>query len=310
MDIAFLSWIQTWRAPALDACFQSVTYFGEEVLLIAVVCFVYWCLNKRLAQYILFNFFLGGLANAALKITFCTPRPWVRDPSLIPVESARHGASGFSFPSGHTASAMAMYGALAMYAKKRWVTVCCSALILLVGFSRLYLGVHAPQDVLVSMVIGAVMLLVMRRMFDWIDSDPKAEPIVFWVGIALGAALLCYAQYKPYPNMEGTEKLVLDTFKVGGAALGLFCGWRFERRFVRFETKTCALQQLVKYLLGMTAVGGILVFKAPSAVFGDRAWAACQYGLLAFVALGLWPLVFSKYLDRNARLSHPAKRGG
>ncbi len=299
MDIAVLHWIETWRTPALDLFMQFITYFGEEVLLIAAVCFVYWCLDKRLAQYILFNFFLGGLMNAALKITFCVPRPWVRDPSLIPVESARHGASGFSFPSGHTASATAMYGSLAMYLKKRWVTVCCCAMILLVGGSRLYLGVHAPQDVLVSLAVGCVMLVVMRRLFVWIDTDPKAESIVFWVGLLLGAALLVYAQCKPYPDMEGVGKLVLDTFKVGGAALGLFLGWRFERRYVGFVPKATALRQLLKYLLGMALVGGILVFKAPAALVGDRIWAMCQYGLLAFAALGAWPWAFSKYLARR-----------
>ena len=299
MDLAFLKLLQAHRSPFLDMLFQGITALGEESLLIAALCLIYWCINKRAAIKMLIGFFLVGVMTQGLKITFCVPRPWMRDPSVIPVESAREGASGFSFPSGHTASATAMYGSAAMAIKKRWATVTCVAVTLAIGFSRLYLGVHTPQDVLVSICVSTLLLLLVNKLFKWMESDAKAEDIVFWTGLSVGVLLALYAQFKPYPDMEGVEKLALDTFKIAGAAIGLFLGWRLERKVVKFETRANMSQQVVKYVFGMAVVGALMLLRGPSALIGDKAWALIKYTMVALTAVGLWPLFFSRFLVKN-----------
>ena len=294
MDLALLRALQGVRNPVLDVLFQGITMLGEETLLIAALCLIYWCINKRAAIQMMMNFFVVGLVTQALKITFCVPRPWVRDPSLVPVASAKEGASGFSFPSGHTASAVAMYGSAALLLKKRWATCACVATALLVGFSRLYLGVHTPQDVLVSMVLSTLLLIGVRSLFSWMERDAKTENIVFAAGLLISVALAVYAQYKPYPAMEGVEHLALDTFKISGAAIGLFLGWQFERKFVKFDERASFSMQVLKYVIGMALVGGIMALKGPVALFGAKPWALIKYSLLAFTALGLWPMLFSR----------------
>lgn len=292
MDIQFLLWFQQFRTPFLDGLFQFITLFGEQTLLVAVLCLIYWCLNKRLAQYMLFNFFVGGVFNQLLKVGFAVARPWVRSVELRPVASAMKGASGFSFPSGHTASATAVYGSMAIYFRRRWIGWACVSLILLVGLSRLYLGVHAPQDVLVSWVLGAVLLFVTRRLFEAIERHPGWDAWVMAAGLGISAGLMLFASRRQLP--EGGAELALDSFKVAGAAVGLFVGWFLERRWVRFETQATPLRQVLKYALGMALVLLVMLVPWPFSLMRDRMAALIRYALLSLSALALWPLAFTR----------------
>ena len=96
----FLRLLEGIRSPLFNKIFQFVTYFGQELLIIAFICTLYWCVNKRFAYILGFTYFTAGLCVQTLKITFRIPRPWVIDPNFHPVESAVPAATGYSFPSG------------------------------------------------------------------------------------------------------------------------------------------------------------------------------------------------------------------
>ena len=128
----------------------------------------------------------GTLANQFLKITCRIPRPWVLDPDFTIVEAARAVATGYSFPSGHTQNAVGTFGAIALQTKQRWVRWACIALVLLVPFSRMYLGVHTPLDVGVSFVLALALAAALYPAFRTEQTAKKATP---W--ILLGAAALC-----------------------------------------------------------------------------------------------------------------------
>ena len=102
--------------------------------------------------------FWGLLANQFLKITCRVPRPWVRDKNFTIVESARQEASGYSFPSGHTQNIAGTFGAIGATSKRRWFSIVCIVIIVLVAFSRMYLGVHTPLDVLTSVAISLLLV--------------------------------------------------------------------------------------------------------------------------------------------------------
>ena len=100
--MTFLWMLEGIRTPFLDRFMQFVTYFGQELIIIAVICALYWCADKRFAYLLGFTYFTAGLCVQTLKITFRIPRPWILDPEFKAVESALPGATGYSFPSGHT----------------------------------------------------------------------------------------------------------------------------------------------------------------------------------------------------------------
>ena len=145
--MSFLWFLSDLRTPAGDFFFQQITYLGQEIFVVAVICWLYWCVSKKSAYILGFSYFLSGLLIQALKITFRVPRPWKLDSSFKAVESALPEATGYSFPSGHTQSITALFGTLALSARKKWQTVLCFVIIFLVGFSRMYLGVHTPLGI-------------------------------------------------------------------------------------------------------------------------------------------------------------------
>ena len=104
--MSFLYWLESIRCPFLDAVMQAFTCFGEELAFLLLALTIFWCVSKEEGYYLLFVGFFGTVLNQFLKLLCRIPRPWVRDPDFTIVESARSGAGGYSFPSGHTQNAV------------------------------------------------------------------------------------------------------------------------------------------------------------------------------------------------------------
>ena len=117
------------RTPFLNEIMSLVTMLGDETFFMIVGMTVMWCISKKWGFRLMIIGLAGTGFNQLLKYIFLVPRPWVLDPSFTIVESAREGASGYSFPSGHTHSAVSVFGTLAMWLKNKWATVICIALI-------------------------------------------------------------------------------------------------------------------------------------------------------------------------------------
>ena len=149
----FLRFLQSLRNPVCDTLVAAVTYLGDEIFFMVAGMVMLWCVNKKWG----YRFMIAGLAgttlNQLLKAIFLIPRPWVLDPTFAIVEAARAAATGYSFPSGHTQSAALVFGMLAMWAHKKWVTVLAVVMTLLVGFSRVYVGAHYPTDVIAGWIL-------------------------------------------------------------------------------------------------------------------------------------------------------------
>ena len=145
--MGFLRLLESIRIPALNVFFSGITYCGDEIAFMVVAFALFWCVNKRTGYYAFLVGLFGTVGNQWLKIACRIPRPWVLDPNFTIVESARAAATGYSFPSGHTQNAVGTFGAMALRTERKWVRGVCITLIVLVPFSRMYLGVHTPLDV-------------------------------------------------------------------------------------------------------------------------------------------------------------------
>ena len=225
--MSFLYLLEGIRCPFLDRLFSLITELGGETLYMAVAIAVYWCVSKGLGYYILTTGFVGTIANQFLKLCFRIPRPWVLDPDFSIVESARAGATGYSFPSGHTQNAFSSFGCLGMWAKGGWRAL-CFAIVVLIGFSRMYLGVHTPLDVGVAFVLGLVLMLALYPVFRDIEAHPGRMYGIIGGMIALTLAYLCYVELWPFPsdidaanpNSGTIMGLVENAWGVFGAAFG------------------------------------------------------------------------------------------
>ena len=173
-----LYFFESIRNPFLDAIMTAFTYLGSEIAFIVFALIVYWCVDKKRGFFVLSVGYIGVIINQLLKIIFMVPRPWVIDKDFTIVESARADAEGYSFPSGHTQNAVGTYGSIARFLKKRWSTIVSIVLIIAIAVSRMYLGVHTPLDVGVSILIGTALVFGLYPIFKLSDRKPV---ILFWL---------------------------------------------------------------------------------------------------------------------------------
>lgn len=290
----FLRLLEGIRHPILDAFFQFVTYFGQELVIIAIVCALYWCYDKRFAYQLGFTYFAAGLCVQTLKIAFRIPRPWVLDPSFHPVESAVPHATGYSFPSGHTQGGTSLFAPIALNAKNKLIRVLCVLAFVLIGFSRMYLGVHTPKDVLVSMGISLLFSWLIWRFSDkLLDSNIHCKKIS---AILIAVSLLVCIYASLLLHQEVIEvKYAADACKAAGAGLGFAIGWYLEQTKFHFETKTkTCWGQVAKLLIGLFIA---LIIKEGSKplVAGSIYLKMLQYFVLVLWVLLLYPYCFSKF---------------
>lgn len=251
--MTFLRFLAEYRIPALDICFQLITLIAQETLAVAIICWFYWGNHKNLAYTLGFTYFLSGLAVQGLKVTFRIPRPWVLDPDFEPVASAVPAATGYSFPSGHTQSGTALFSSLGFFFQKTRYRLLCFAAIALIGFSRLYLGVHTPKDVFVSM---ALTLLISFLVFFYgrrLLNSTKHDLIISLVMVLLSVALLIYCCALYHLELLPAHE-ALDCIKACGAGLGFAFGFYLERRFIRFSCPRTKKEQLIKFLIGISTL--------------------------------------------------------
>ena len=289
----FLRALESIRTPFLDEFFLLVTKLGEETLPIVVLCLILWCVDKRLAYGIGVSFFFSGLCVHGLKITCRVPRPWVIDPELSVVGNAKEAAGGFSFPSGHTQNAGSIFLTLGMWMKKKpWAFPVCLLLALLVGFSRMYLGVHTPADVVVGFIITLITSAIAVTVFN--KNSEKAMNITL---AALGVFSVAAAVYSLVLLGSGVieHHYASDTCKMGAAGAAFCIGLFIERKYINYSEKTDKLwQQAVKVAIGL---GGTLLIKSGlKALLGDNIPAdITRYFLMIIWAINVWPILFSKW---------------
>lgn len=292
----FLYFLQELRNPVLDTIISLLTHIGSEVVVIGVLCLFFWCLDKKTAYKLCFTYFISGLAIQGLKIACRIERPWIRDSRLYPVEAAREGATGYSFPSGHTQSSTGLFSALAFNFKKIWIYIASFAMIALVMFTRMYLGCHTPADVLVSFGITVCVAFAVNYVFEHFKATKRTNLIVFIAIELISLALIGYSYYV-IASGKSTTELTMDCFKSAGAGIGFGIGWFIEVTYVNFDPK--ATKSVWKQILKMAIGIGIalLLKSAPKWIFGEELIIVniLRYVIAVFWIVGIFPIIIKKF---------------
>lgn len=309
MDIDILLALQQFREGAgsfLTEFFAKMTFFGELPTAIVIMAVVYWCVSKEFGTYLLMGWSGNRLVNGFLKVTACAYRPWIRDARIVPYGNAMTTATGYSFPSGHTMNGSTVYGGCAVRKDlSKGFRIVMGLLIVLIGLSRCWLGVHTPQDILVGWVCGILVMWLTAKLMRWIDAHPEKDLLVVCIGIVLAAVIAVYAAVKPYPadyNAEGKilvdgAKMANDTFKGVGWCIAFLVGWILERRFVGFSTDVSSQKKLMRLgsgLLGYYAVSLILVPLVKNWIGGPAGTLISCFLQIFYIAF-LFPWIFKHF---------------
>lgn len=291
----FLLQLQNLRNPVLDKIMSLLTHLGSEVLIIGVVCILYWCVNKKTAYKLCFSYFISGLAVQGLKIACRIDRPWIRDSRLYPVEAAKDGATGYSFPSGHTQGAAGLFATLSFHLKKWWFYIAGFGVIALVMFTRMYLGCHTPADVLVSFAITTIVAFCVNYAFEHFEATKRSNILVFAMIEIISLGLIAYTSYVVATGKSSTE-LAMDCYKSAGAGIGFGIGWYLEVTYINFNpraTKTI-WGQILKLAVG---IGVALLLKSGIKAINPDSIAIniIRYVLAVLWITGLFPFIIKKF---------------
>jgi len=250
MDIEYLLFLQNLRESTHDFFSPILLWFTKFAVgfwPIAIVAMIYWVFDRNAGKRILLGFGLGVLCNGFLKLIFQITRPWLRDPRVLPFGDSKVSATGFSFPSGHSTFATSLFGGTALWLRKRNVALAIVMLflMLLTLFSRNYLGVHTPQDVIVGSFSTCLMMFVACKIEDWTDKNPKRDLYVL-----IGGLILCLAAWIFYTSIHieavydeagllvvDPPKMVADSYEGIGVISALIICRFCERRCFHFDTE-------------------------------------------------------------------------
>ena len=275
MDITILLALQDFRngPGALFAEFlKKMTFFGELNITLVIFALVYWCVSKEWGTYLMMGWSGNRIINGALKVSVCAYRPWIRDARIVPYGDSMTTATGYSFPSGHTTNAGTVFGGGAVRRDfPRLLRSILFLIVVLVAFSRLYLGVHTPQDVLVGGAYSILIMWLTLKLMRWLEVHPEKVILVVCIGIGVSVLLALYAGVKPYPEDFDAEgqlivdgaKMANDTFKAVGWASSFLIGWVLERRWVGFSTDVSRMTKVTRCVVGLLGFYAVSLLLMP-----------------------------------------------
>ena len=273
MELEILRNIQSIANPFLDLLFQLITICGEQLVLISIISIIYWALDKKFGEYIAYSVLTSVLLNNAIKDIFKMKRP-IGEEGIRTLREET--ATGYSFPSGHTQGASSFYGAMAIYLKKRVMYIIATVMIILIGFSRLYLGVHYPKDVIVGGVLGVLTSLICYKLYNKVEN----KMLLYVITFAIFIPALTFAHSA-------------DFIKGMGTYLGFIIGIYIERKYVNFSTEGSTGNKIIRVLLGIVILLvlqlGLKVLLPSGTIFSF-----IRYSLISLVGIGVYPMAFKK----------------
>ena len=218
-QLDILMYLQSIRNELLTGIFTFFTICTEVPVITVLTAMLYWCINKKAGQRILFALAGSLNINVAVKNIVKMPRP-IGTKGLISLRTQT--ATGYSFPSGHTQTATTFWTSMITQFKNIWIYIIGILMILGAGISRLYLAVHWPMDVIVGWILGIILSILFIKLFDYIDNSKNYYILVI---IMLIFGVCTY--------FVGGE----DFYKLFGLYSGFALGYMVEDTYISFSTE-------------------------------------------------------------------------
>ncbi len=271
MELEILRAIQSIHCGFLDVFFQAITIMAEQYVMILALLAVYWLYDKELGEYVAYSLMTAMAFTNGVKNIFKLPRP-IGEEGIRTLHAKT--ATGYSFPSGHSQISSSLAWSFAAWLKKRWIRIAAIVFTLLVAFSRLYLGVHYPKDVLVGLILGVGFSYLCL----WLYKKIKNRVALYFV---TSAVMLVFFLFEPSK----------DFIKSCGLLLGFAVAMLIDHKFLRYDIKVRFPIRLLRLALGLVAAG--IVYLPMKLLLPDMlVFAFLRYFTLSVMVLGVYPITF------------------
>ncbi len=302
------------------------TFLGSEDFFILVLPVVYWCIDSELGIQIGFILVLSNGLNEIAKLALLGPRPYWISPQVKPLAAE----ATFGVPSGHSQNAVGVWGTIAARIGKRWVWIFTCLLIFLIGFSRIYLGVHFPHDVLAGWLVGSLILWGFlanwQRAADWLKRKGFLQQSL--LALAVSAALVAAgillvgrsegyvlpAEWRinaeragnPLPDPVSLEGILTSS----GVFLGLALGQAWITRRGGFRPAGPFWKRSFCFIIGL--IGILALYSGLKALFpADQSLAGSSLRFVRYAMIGGWVTGGAPYLFLRFKLvENPNRRVG
>jgi membrane-associated phospholipid phosphatase len=292
-------WFQSWRSPMVEIIFLIITFTGSTDFYLLILPLIYWSLDEKIGRRVGLFLLMSAWANAWFKVAFRRPRPFTVSDRVKP----SYIEGGFGLPSGHAQGTTSLWGSIAIEVTRRWVTIVVVIYLLLVGLSRMVVGVHYLQDVLLGWLIGIAFLGVyawaMPRFAKWLGER------LLWqqVGLAVVISALMLVIHPVLIPVETEYEFGLAVTPAA-AFLGICIGLALDHHYLNFSAKGTPLQRVLRFLLGL--VGALALRLGLGAAF-EGLEPPLIFRLIRYGLIGLWvgfgaPWVFVRIRLADAHL--------
>lgn len=289
--------IQNYANPSLTAFMLGITWLGSTMAYLILLPFIFWCVDEKKGLKLGIAVLISAWINLTFKFLFDQPRPFflAYDP-VVGMIPERFGG----FPSGHAQNALVLWVIIASWIKRKWAFAAAALVVLLVSFSRIYLGVHFPTDILGGWALGGLVLCVyfvfgkrLEKTFE--QAGFRAQMISF------AAVSFVMILYRP------AEALLMP----GGILLGMGAGYLLNKRFTGFKSSILPGEQkpvryvimAARFVLGIavTAVLSAAIRKIIPTARGTSWFLLVYFGLHGVI--GLWVSAGAPWLYCKLRLA-------
>jgi len=314
ISISIINFLQTqlaWLAPVM----KFFTFLGNEEFYLLIMPLFVWSVDYTLGLRLGVLLMLSGSLNFFLKIGFHQPRPyWVSSK----IKDLTVPMGSFGLPSGHSQNAASVFGLMAASTKRKWLRVLIIFTIIMVAFSRLYLGVHSITDILMGLLVGVFILRIFlkfeERTTEYFQRQNIIVRILCVFGISIALALLGILIVEIFQGISFPNEWIRNTaiahpekeispFAIDGLVtttatlFGLLAGgiWVKEKGGYRANAGAF-LKHVFRFIIGLAGI--LLIWKGLGDVFpstGDLLSVSLRYFRYALIGLwitGIAPLVF------------------
>lgn len=281
-----LDFFDQFKCKFLDIFNQYISEIFGMIAIVLIIMVVYWCISKENGKMIAYNSIVIMCINGILKGFINRKRPFETEGKeyLRKLNLKKDGALGSSFPSGHSMNAAGLYGSVIyFYHEKKYFLfdIFCIIVTILVGVSRIYLGVHFFTDVLFGILFSIVLLIV----FSKIQLLLKNKNLFLYLVTLIIIGPFCFF-----------GEFGRSYIKSYGLLVGFVMGTLLEEKFINFDNNVSLKNKIIRVLLGVVFVGGIYLIYSlvPTNLHNNYIFTFICHSLLAFNGFFLVPLIFNK----------------